>query len=92
MMADAVEAASRSLVTYTEETISSLVDKIVQSQVEEGFFNDSSLTFKDVQIARKALKERLKTIYHTRISYPELAKNDEAETENKSEKEKPENK
>ena len=91
MMADAVEAASRSLVTYTEETISALVDKIVQSQVEEGFFNDSNLTFKDVQIARKALKERLKTIYHTRISYPELAKNDEPETETKSEKEKPEN-
>ena len=77
MMADAVEAASRSLSEYTEEGISSLVDKIVQSQVDDGFFDDSNITFKDLQIARKALKDRLKTIYHTRITYPELTKSEE---------------
>lgn len=79
MMADAIEAASRSLPEYTEETISSLVDRIVDGQVNEGFFNDSNLTFHDVQVAKKAFKERLKTIYHTRISYPELIKTEENE-------------
>ena len=42
MMADAVEAASRSLPEYTEESISNLVDKIIDSQVEEGFFKEMS--------------------------------------------------
>lgn len=75
MMADSVEAASRSLEEYTEESISNLVDRIVDSQVQEGFFNESDIAFKDVMVAKTALKERLKTVYHTRISYPEL-KND----------------
>ena len=72
MMADSVEAASRSLNEYTEESISALVDKIVDRQMTDGFFNKSAMTFKDIDIAKNALKERLKTIYHTRISSPEL--------------------
>lgn len=77
MMSDAVEAASRSLNEYTEENISNLVEKIVKSQMDEGYYDECNLTFKDIFIAKKALKERLKTIYHTRISYPEL-KSEEA--------------
>ncbi len=72
MMCDSVEAASRSLPEYTEESISNLVDKIVDGQMAEGFFVESSVTFRDIAIAKKVLKEKLKTIYHTRISYPEL--------------------
>lgn len=72
MMADAVEAASRSLSEYTEESISALVDKIIGTQVQEGFFRDCPITFHDISLAKEVFKEKLKTIYHTRISYPEL--------------------
>ncbi len=79
MMADAVEAASRSLPEYTEESISNLVNKIIDGQVAEGFFKECPITFLDIAQAKNVLIERLKSIYHTRISYPELKK-DEAET------------
>ena len=74
MMADSVEAASRSLPEYTEESISNLVDKIIDSQVEEGYFKECPITFKDIATVKAVFKEKLKTIYHTRISYPELKK------------------
>lgn len=72
MMADSVEAASRSLKEYTEESISGLVDKVIDSQVAEGYFNECDITFKEIAIAKSVFKERLKIVYHTRISYPEL--------------------
>ena len=74
MMADAVEAASRSLSDYTEQSIRELVNRIVDSQVDEGYFRDCPITFRDIQYAKTVLIEKLKTIYHTRISYPELKK------------------
>lgn len=72
MMADGVEAASRSLKEYTEESIANLVDRIIDTQVQNGFFHDCPITFRDIQTAKDVLIERLKTIYHTRIAYPEL--------------------
>ena len=72
MMADAVEAASRSLPEYTEESISNLVEKIIDSQMEEGYFKECPITFKDIATVKAVFKEKLKMIYHTRISYPEL--------------------
>ena len=74
MMADAVEAASRSLPDYTEQSIRGLINRIIDSQMEEGYFRDCPITFRDVQYAKTVLIEKLKTIYHTRISYPELKK------------------
>jgi cyclic-di-AMP phosphodiesterase PgpH len=74
MMADSVEAASRSLKEYTEESISGLVDKIIDSQVQEGYFKECPITFKDIATVKSVFKEKLKTMYHTRISYPELKK------------------
>ena len=74
MMADAVEAASRSLSEYTEESIGGLVDKIIDSQVADGFFKECPITFKDIAQVKALFKEKLKTIYHTRITYPELKK------------------
>lgn len=74
MMADTVEAASRSLTEYTEETIAALVGRLVDSQVSQGFFHDCPITFRDIQTAKDVLTERLKAIYHTRIAYPELHK------------------
>ena len=74
MMADSVEAASRSLPVYTEESISTLVDKIIDTQVSEGYFKECPITFKDIATVKALFKEKLKTMYHTRISYPELRK------------------
>ena len=74
MMADAVEAASRSLPEYTEESINNLVERIIDSQVGEGFFTFCPITFKDIATVKTVFKEKLRTIYHTRISYPELKK------------------
>lgn len=74
MMADSVEAASRSLPEYTEESISTLVDKIIDTQVSEGYFKECPITFKDIATVKALFKEKLKTMYHTRISYPELKK------------------
>ncbi|MCD8309723.1 MAG: HDIG domain-containing protein [Prevotellaceae bacterium] len=74
MMADAVEAASRSLSAYTEESISGLVEKIIDSQVADGYYKECPITYKDIATIKAVFKEKLKTIYHTRISYPELKK------------------
>ena len=70
MMADAVEAASRSLPDYTEQSIRDLVNRIIDQQVSDGFFRECPITFRDIQYAKTVLIDKLKTIYHTRISYP----------------------
>ncbi|MBF1384817.1 HD family phosphohydrolase [Prevotella aurantiaca] len=72
MMCDTVEAASRSLPEYTEESISNLVNRLIDSQMADGYFTDCPITFRDISIAKQVLIERLKSIYHTRIQYPEL--------------------
>lgn len=74
MIADGVEAASRSLSEYTEESISSLVNKIIDGDVADGYFKECPITFRDIALAKLVLIERLKAIYHTRISYPEAKK------------------
>lgn len=74
MMADAVEAASRSLPEYTEESINGLIEKIVDGQVQDGYFKECPITFKDIALVKALFKEKLKTVYHTRITYPELRK------------------
>ncbi|MDO4726816.1 MAG: HDIG domain-containing protein [Porphyromonadaceae bacterium] len=70
MMADAVEAASRSLKEYNETTIGALVDDIINTQVADQSFKESPLTFKHIDIAKNVLKEKLINIYHSRIEYP----------------------
>lgn len=74
MMADSVEAASRSLPEYTPEAIGNLVDKIIDSQEQEGLFNESPISFRDIQTIKATFKKRLSTIYHSRVAYPELKK------------------
>jgi hypothetical protein len=71
MMADAVEAASRSLSKYSEESISELVERIVYLQEQDGQFSDIPLTFKDISDIKSSFKKRLSNIYHVRIAYPE---------------------
>ena len=70
MMADSVEAASRSLSEYTEESINALVERIVGAQVAEGSFSECSITFREISEAKEVLSARLRTVYHTRIQYP----------------------
>ena len=72
MMCDAVEASSRSLKEFTEESIKELVNRIIDSQVQAGYFRECPITFRDIADAKRVLAESLKTIYHTRIDYPEL--------------------
>ena len=79
MMADSVEAASRSLKEYTDENIAKLVDGIIDTQVQEGFFNECPITFLDIENVKNVFKEKLKTMYHTRISYPKLKTGSEPE-------------
>lgn len=74
MMADAVEAASRSLTDYSPESIDRLVDNIINGQIAEGMYKESPISFRDVEIIKKVFKQRLATIYHTRVRYPEMKK------------------
>jgi len=71
MLADSVEAASRSLKSYTPQSINNMVEAIVTAYLEKGQLNDANITLKDIEQVKKLFKERLQNIYHLRISYPE---------------------
>jgi hypothetical protein len=71
MMADAVEASSRSLEKHTGEALDELVERIVYLQEQDGQFSDIPLTFKDISDIKNAFKKRLSNIYHVRVAYPE---------------------
>lgn len=70
MMADSVEAASRSLADKTEESINKLVDGIIDKQIADKQFDNANLTFRDITTIKKVFKKKLKNIYHVRIAYP----------------------
>ena len=72
MMADAVEAASRSLKEYSPEAISNLVNRIIDGQLADGMFKDAPITLKEIETVKQTFIRRLGTMYHTRIAYPEL--------------------
>lgn len=76
MMADAIEAASRSLKDYSPASINALVDKIIDSQMADGLYNESPINFRDINVIKDTFKKRLATIYHSRIEYPEIHKRD----------------
>ncbi len=80
MMADTIEAASRSLKEYTEETITSLVNKLIDAQVADGLFKNAPITFRDIDDAKSVFIDKLMRIYHSRIAYPEISKEEESET------------
>lgn len=73
MMADAVEAASRSLKEHTPEAIRGLVNKIIDGQIADGLYNESAIEFKDVPVIKDVFVKRLMTIYHSRVTYPDAA-------------------
>lgn len=74
MMADAVEAASRSLKEVNQKTLSDLVDNIFYYQMVEEQYNDAPITYKDISVIKDAFKKKLMNIYHVRVEYPELLK------------------
>ncbi|WP_445384711.1 HD family phosphohydrolase [Robiginitalea sp. IMCC44478] len=71
MMADSVEAASKSLVNPTFNIINDFVDKIIGGQMQGGQFLNANITFKEIETVKKVLKQRLTNIYHLRVEYPE---------------------
>jgi len=71
MMADSVEAASRSLSDITEEKINQLVESIINDQMQDGQFDNADITFRDIAIAKSIFKQKLANIYHARIEYPD---------------------
>ncbi len=74
MMADAVEAASRSLKDHSAQAISDLVNRIIDQQIADGLHNDSPLSFRDIKMVKDIFTQRLRTLYHSRVSYPEAVK------------------
>jgi len=74
MMADAVEAASRTLGNYTAESIENTVNKIIDNQLADGQFEDVDITLKQLTVAKKVFSSKIKNIYHARVIYPEINK------------------
>lgn len=72
MMADVIEACSRSLQSYTEASISNMVDSMIDQMIQDGQFAETPLSFKDVEDIRAVFKARLISINHHRIQYPSL--------------------
>lgn len=70
MMADSVEAASRSLKKYDSESIDELVEKIINTQIEQNQYSNSDITFKDINTLKKIFKKKLMNVYHVRVEYP----------------------
>lgn len=79
MMADAVEAASRSLKEHTVPAITELVNRIIDGQIHDGLHDESPISFRDVNVIKNAFIERLRTMYHARVSYPDLKKDEHAD-------------
>lgn len=70
MLADGVEAASRSLNHYDAVAISELVDNIIDYKIKQNQLINADVTFKDITTIKKIFKKRLLNIYHARIAYP----------------------
>ena len=70
MMCDAAEAASKSLTMPTAQSISDLIDKIINKQMADNQFLNSDITFREIEIIKKVIKKKLMNIYHLRVEYP----------------------
>lgn len=70
MIADSVEAVSRSIDNYSEESITELVERIIDTQIQENQFTDAPITFNDITVIKKIFIKRLLNIFHVRIAYP----------------------
>ena len=80
MMADACEAATKSLSDHSEEAIAAMVGKIIDTQIADGLLREAPISFRDVEAVKKLFVERLRTAYHARVSYPSENKPEAATT------------
>ena len=71
MMADSIEAASKSIKEPNIKLIDVFVEKIINKQIEDNQFINSDITLKEIQQTKKILKEKLNNIYHLRVEYPD---------------------
>jgi putative nucleotidyltransferase with HDIG domain len=71
MLADSIEAASRSLVDKTNENFKKIVDLVFNQKIEAGQLNEAPLTFKDINLLKEVFLEKLQNIYHVRVAYPQ---------------------
>ena len=74
MICDAVEAASRSLKSYSPESISDLVDRIIDGKSAAGQFTDADISLRDIAKVREAIKSYIRQMYHSRVAYPKRRK------------------
>jgi len=74
MMADACEAATKSMSDHSEEAIAAMVEKIINGQVASGLLKDAPISFKDVETIKRLFIDKLRTVYHVRVSYPDDVK------------------
>ena len=74
MIADAVEAASRSLHDYSAENISKLVDKIIDGKAVAGQFTDADISLREINTVKEVLKSYIQQMYHSRVAYPKRRK------------------
>ena len=74
MICDAVEAASRSLKDYSPESISSLVDKIIDGKSASGQFTDADISLRDIATVKEVIKVYIQQMYHSRVAYPKRRK------------------
>ena len=70
MICDAVEAASRSLKDYSQESISALVDRIVDGKAKENQLDDADISLREINRLKEVIKAYLQQMYHSRVSYP----------------------
>ena len=70
MMADACEAATKSMTDHSEEAIAAMVNKIIDGQVAEGLLREAPISFRDVEAIKRLFVDRLRTAYHARVAYP----------------------
>ena len=74
MLADSIEAASRTLKDYSSKTIDELVERIFNDKIENGQMNHAKITFNDINTIKETFKQKLQNIYHTRVAYPDQKK------------------
>ena len=71
MMADSVEAASKSLKSPTVDDLKNFINKIINNQMADQQFNSSDITFAEIELVKKVLYKKLINVYQLRIEYPE---------------------
>ncbi|HAK70908.1 MAG TPA: hypothetical protein DCM15_05980, partial [Cryomorphaceae bacterium] len=71
MMSDAVEASTRSIPEKSQQSLSDMIDQVIDHQLSSGQLDNADITLKEIHQIREAFKKFMRGVYHVRISYPE---------------------